>query len=178
MKKLLLATVATLALSLPAMAQSQSDTNQPPQNQSDMNSQGQNASGNQQQAQNTIEPLQLSTQQIRQIQMSLNKKGFDAGHADGKWGSDTKRAVKDFQKQQQMQATGQLDQQTLQALGVNVTAQQNGQQNAPQQPSASTTGQGSSENQPNPSEQNEPNAQAPSGQSQSGQSQPQQQKQQ
>jgi peptidoglycan hydrolase-like protein with peptidoglycan-binding domain len=181
MKKLLLATVATLALSLPAMAQSQSDTSQTPQSQSGsqlqqpesqlQQSQDQSASGAQQQAQNTIEPSQLNTQEIRQIQMSLNKQGFSAGHVDGKWGPDTEKAVKDFQQQKQMQATGQLDQQTLQALGVNMTAQQGGQQNAPQQPRASTTGQAPSESQPNTDQQNAPNVQPEQGQPQQNQQQ-------
>ncbi len=95
----------------------------------------------QQQAQNTIRPSQLKKQQIRQIQQALNKHGFDAGHVDGKWGSDTAKAVKNFQRKENMQASGKLDRQTLQALGVNVTAQG-------QKKGASTTGQGSNEMQP------------------------------
>lgn len=160
MKKLLLATVASFALLLPAMAQNQ-DLNQSQQPgsqnqveqqqlQDQQQSQGQNGSNNQQQAQNTIDPSQLNRQQVRQIQQTLNKQGFDAGHVDGRWGADTAKAVKSYQQRNQMQANGKLDQQTLQALGVNMTAQQNGQQNgvAPQQPSSATTGAGSSEDEP------------------------------
>jgi opacity protein-like surface antigen len=182
MKKLLLATVASFALSLPAMAQSHMHQSQQPgsQNQVDQQqlqdqpqSQGQNGSNNQQQAQNTISPSQLDKQQIRQIQQTLNKQGFDAGHVDGRWGADTAEALKDYQQRNQMQANGKLDQQTLQALGVNMTAQQNGQQNgvAPQQPSSTTTGAGSSEDEPmqrqnpsaSPSDQSGSQMQNPSG---------------
>jgi peptidoglycan hydrolase-like protein with peptidoglycan-binding domain len=111
--------------------------------------QGRNDSSGQQQAQNTISPSQLNRQQVRQIQRTLNKRGFDAGHADGRWGADTAKAVKNYQQRNQMQANGKLDQQTLQGLGINMTAQQNGQQNvSPQQPSSATTGQGSIEDEP------------------------------
>jgi hypothetical protein len=154
MKKLLLATVPTFALSLPAMANSQT-IGQSQQSGSDnqvQQRQSQNLSSlnNRQQAQNTIEPSQLNKQQIRQIQQALNKQGFDVGHVDGRWGADTAKAVKDFQQRKQMQANGKLDQQTLQALSVNMTAQQNNRPNgvSPQQPSAATTGQGSSDNEP------------------------------
>ena len=161
MKKLLLATVASFALSLPAMAQSQDmNQNQPSsqnqveqqqlQNQDSSTNQQQDQTGlnNQQQAQNTIDPSQLNRQQVRQIQQTLNKQGFDAGHVDGRWGADTAKAVKSYQQRNQMRANGKLDEQTLQGLGVNMTAQQNGQQSgmSPQQPTSATTGQGSSEN--------------------------------
>jgi opacity protein-like surface antigen len=185
MKKLLLATVASFALSLPAMAQNQDmNQNQQPSSQNqvqqqqlqDQNSstnpqQDQNSLNNQQQAQNTINPSQLSTQQVRQIQQALNKQGFDAGHVDGRWGADTAKAVKNYQQRNQMQANGKLDQQTLQGLGVNMTAQQNGRQNgvSPQQPTSATTGQGSIEDEPmqrqnqnaSPNDQNGPQMQEP-----------------
>jgi hypothetical protein len=153
MKKLLLAATAIAALSLPAMAQNQpSNTQQPDRQQMDVSShrsagqqpQNQSSENRQQQAQNTIKPSQLNSQQIRHIQRALNKQGFDAGHVDGKWGSSTDKAVKNFQQSQKMQASGKLNQQTLQALGVNVTAQgRTGQSQG-----ASTTGAGSSDMQP------------------------------
>ncbi len=155
MRKLLLATVAAAALSLPAMAQNNADqsTQNPPQQQmtpSSRTGNGQqsgttgsavNAQLNNQQAQNTVDPQQLSSQQIKRIQQSLDKQGFKSGHADGKWGPETADAGKQFQQKEHMQITGKLDQQTLQALGVDMTAQgPNGQSSG-----ASTTGQGSSE---------------------------------
>jgi peptidoglycan hydrolase-like protein with peptidoglycan-binding domain len=126
---------------------------------SQQQSTGSQQSGNQQ-AQNTIDPQQLSSLQIKQIQQSLDKQGFKAGHADGKWGSETAQAVKQFQQKQNMQASGQLDQQTLQALGVNVTAQGSSAHSQ----GASTTGQGSNEELPSPSQSFSPNATGSSGQ--------------
>ncbi len=157
MKRLLLAAVATAALSLPAMAQTQPNAT-PQSGQQQMsphprmgqqrpasNQRSQNRSGrNQQQAQNTVKPSQLRRQKIGRIQQVLNKQGFDAGHVDGKWGSSTHRALKEFQRSQHMQASGKLNQQTLQALRVNVTAHGKAAQSA----GASTTGQGSGDLQP------------------------------
>jgi hypothetical protein len=120
------------------------------QNSSTNQRQDQNSLNNQEQAQNTISPSQLNKQQVRHIQQTLNEQGFDAGHVDGHWGADTAKAVKNYQQRNQMHANGKLDQQTLQALGVNMTAQQNGRQNgvSPQQPTSATTGQGSIEDEP------------------------------
>jgi peptidoglycan hydrolase-like protein with peptidoglycan-binding domain len=135
MKRILLATAATLALSLPAMAQNNPpDQNPPPANQQQTNpsqSQMNNSNtqmGNEQQAQTDqqeqrINPKQLSKQEIKNIQQALNKKGFSAGHIDGIWGRDTDSAVKNFQKKQGLPGNGQLYPQTLAALGVNASPQ-------------------------------------------------------
>jgi opacity protein-like surface antigen len=164
MKTILLATIAAAALSLPAMAHNNANQTNVQANSAklhQMNMRPHNAKRSQQvapqtngraqneqqsrtqnkQAQNRIRASQLDQQQIRQIQQALNKQGFDAGHVDGKWGPETDKAVKDFQQAQKMRASGKLDQQTLQALGVNVTAQgRTGQSQG-----ASTTGQGSND---------------------------------
>ncbi len=180
MRKLPLVTAAVATLSVPAVAQSLDHSN-------DMQSQSQHqmtspqsttqnrwsqttGSGssnrqqsesqlNNQQAHDTINPSQLSAQQIRQIQQSLDKQGAKARRADGKWGPETQKAVKNFHQQQNMRASGQLDQQTLQALGVNMTTQwPNAQSQGP-----STTGQGSSEDL-SPSQNATPKATSGSGQ--------------
>lgn len=131
MKKIMLATVATIALSLPAMAQSNHMNTMQPNGQSQMGQKtqpngqanGASQSARQQQAQNRVNPSQLSTQQIRRIQISLNKQGFDAHKVDGKWGPETANALKNFQHQQKLQGSGHLNQQTLAALGFNQSGQ-------------------------------------------------------
>lgn len=131
MKKIMLATVATIALSLPAMAQSNHMNTMQPNGQSQMGQKtqtngqanGASQSARQQQAQNRVNPSQLSTQQIRRIQISLNKQGFDTHKVDGKWGPETANALKNFQHQQKLQGSGHLNQQTLAALGVNQSGQ-------------------------------------------------------
>jgi peptidoglycan hydrolase-like protein with peptidoglycan-binding domain len=54
---------------------------------------------------------------IREAQQALSEKGHQVP-ADGKLGPKTQAAVKAFQKDQGLQQTGQLDQQTLAALDV------------------------------------------------------------
>jgi len=154
MKKIMLATVATIALSLPAMAQSNHTNTMQPNSQSQMGQQtqmknqanGASQSARQQQAQNRVDPSQLSTQQIRQIQISLNKQGFDTHKVDGKWGPETADALKNFQQQQKLRGGGHLNQKTLAALGVSQSGQ--GQQGS------ATTGSGSQENHMNQPSQN------------------------
>jgi peptidoglycan hydrolase-like protein with peptidoglycan-binding domain len=125
MNKLVLATIiAVSAAALPALAQqtgSPSQLNRQPQ----------------------AQPRQTAAadtdrDQIRQVQQALDQKGFKAGRADGVLGARTKQALQDFQTRQKLQANGQLDQQTLAALGVSTNSQSSGQNGA-----ASTVGQGS-----------------------------------
>ena len=55
---------------------------------------------------------------IRQIQSALSAKGYDAGPADNILGARTKAALTKFQKDNNL-PVGQLDMETLKALGVN-----------------------------------------------------------
>ena len=55
---------------------------------------------------------------VRSAQQSLNDKGFDAGAPDGQWGPKTEEAVRSFQSANGLGASGQLDSQTITALGI------------------------------------------------------------
>ena len=105
MKQILLASVAALALTFPAMAQAKVQQYQPTQ-----------------QSQ-WINPSRLSKQEVRQIQQALDKKGMKAGRVDGIWGPETAGAMRRFQTERKINAHGHLTQQTLAALGVNVKSQ-------------------------------------------------------
>lgn len=59
-----------------------------------------------------------SPQVVRRVQRELKQKGFDAGPVDGQWGPLTERGVKRFQESNNIRASGQLDERTLSALGV------------------------------------------------------------
>ena len=150
MKRILLASAACFALSLPAMAAAnqpaptpqsqnlqQSKANQPAKNeyttqgqakpaQNENMSQNQanqpSQAANNQQAQ-IIRPSSLNKQQVREIQMKLNKAGFSAGHDDGIWGPDTDTAIRDYQKAKKLPGSGELNQQTLADLGVKLNNQ-------------------------------------------------------
>jgi peptidoglycan hydrolase-like protein with peptidoglycan-binding domain len=55
---------------------------------------------------------------VRQVQQALNQRGFRAGPPDGVFGPSTQVALRNFQVSEHLEATGQLNRQTLQALGV------------------------------------------------------------
>lgn len=62
--------------------------------------------------------LTLSQDDYRAIQTLLNAGGFDAGTPDGVWGTGSRNAMRTFQKQSGLVATGAPDRATLETLGV------------------------------------------------------------
>ncbi len=63
---------------------------------------------------------QLSQHEIQNVQQHLQQQGYyKNARVDGKWGPRTREAVESFQQAKGLPAHGQLDQQTLNALGVN-----------------------------------------------------------
>lgn len=80
----------------------------------------------------------LSSEQIREAQQALKDKGHDVGSIDGIWGPKTQKAVEDYQQQQGMTASGQLDTETLSSLGVSEGAV--GAPGAGEQPSSPEAG--------------------------------------
>lgn len=84
------------------------------------------AAGNQaQQRSEAGQPAQQSQAQsgqssevVKQAQEKLSATGHDAGPADGIVGAKTQAAVKQFQQSKGLEASGQLDSQTLAALQI------------------------------------------------------------
>jgi hypothetical protein len=62
--------------------------------------------------------LSVSLGEIREVQMKLNQKGFNVGEPDGVMGPKTKDALAQFQRQQGLQESGDIDTQTVDALGI------------------------------------------------------------
>jgi len=60
-----------------------------------------------------------SSDTVKQAQEKLSAAGYDVGTADGVMGPKTQDAIKQLQQDKQLNATGELDQETLAALGVN-----------------------------------------------------------
>jgi len=60
----------------------------------------------------------LDSGKIRRVQQALKDKGFDPGPVNGTVGDKTKAAVKQFQERFGITASGEIDNQTLFALGV------------------------------------------------------------
>jgi peptidoglycan hydrolase-like protein with peptidoglycan-binding domain len=59
----------------------------------------------------------LDEDNIRKVQQALEEKGFDVGPIDGIVGPKTREAVRSFQDRYGMKASGEIDNQTLFALG-------------------------------------------------------------
>ena len=72
---------------------------------------------------------QLSPDMIRQVQDNLSHAGVYKGRADGVWGPQTEAAVRDYQQQHNLNATGQLDQPTLSAMNIGTSNSQSYNQN-------------------------------------------------
>ena len=136
MRKAAIALLATTLITSGAFAASNNGNNnqQPPQgaqmqhqqnqgNQQNTQDHGNMPNNDQQAAQNdqTISPQNLSKGKIRQVQQALDKDGFSTGRTDGRWGPKTENAVKEFQQSKQIQANGQLDQQTVADLGLDTS---------------------------------------------------------
>ncbi len=60
----------------------------------------------------------MSPDTIRDIQTRLWRDGFYHGGPDGQWGPQTSQALASFQRSRGLPATGQVDGQTLAALGL------------------------------------------------------------
>jgi Putative peptidoglycan binding domain len=63
-----------------------------------------------------------SKDKVKAIQEALKTKGFDPGAADGVIGPKTNQALRDFQKSQNLQVTGRIDEKTASALGVDAAS--------------------------------------------------------
>jgi peptidoglycan hydrolase-like protein with peptidoglycan-binding domain len=102
------------------------------------------------------ESINLSQDEVRELQITLNQRGFNVGEPDGNFGPRTRAALMQFQQRQGLQRTGQIDQQTMSALGINAGAQQGaqgrrgpsstGQAGGTQQPSAANPSSGAGMN--------------------------------
>ena len=55
---------------------------------------------------------------VKRVQAALVMEGYDPGRADCEFDSRTEQALKQAQQDMSLEPTGQLDQQTLAALGV------------------------------------------------------------
>ena len=63
-------------------------------------------------------PPPVSRQLIRSVQENLKAEGIDAGPIDGIWGRRTSQGVREFQQAQGFDTSGQLNAQTISALGI------------------------------------------------------------
>jgi peptidoglycan hydrolase-like protein with peptidoglycan-binding domain len=94
---------------------------------------------------------EMSPDMIRKVQQNLKDAGLYKARVDGVWGPQTQAAVRDFQQQHNINATGELDQPTLDAMNLATNSNQSNaanqnNQNGGQQQSASYNPQPNSNN--------------------------------
>jgi peptidoglycan hydrolase-like protein with peptidoglycan-binding domain len=65
---------------------------------------------------------QRSRDEVKQVQEALKDKGHDPGMVDGIMGPKTQQAIRAFQKKNNIDVTGRLDDKTASALGVESSA--------------------------------------------------------
>ncbi len=118
MKKTLIALAAATALAGSALAQQQDPKQSAQQtpSPSDQQQGGQNAGQPDRQESPQSRAMNPSRSQIRMLQQALNRNGLNAGPVDGIMGDRTRQALQKFQSQNGLNASGQLDRQTIAAL--------------------------------------------------------------
>ena len=128
MRSVTLAMLTTVVLCLPAAAQ-ENGGSPPPQGH--ISAQNQNADP-------AMSGTMLSENLVRLLQQNLSNRGFLVGNPDGKWGPKTKEALEEFQRSQNLPASGQIDRPTLARLGVNIAPAMGGPQTTGQGPNESS----------------------------------------
>lgn len=114
--------------------------------------------------QQAMQQQPLTPDTVRQVQQTLQQQGMYRGRVDGVWGPATQSAVRSYQQQNNLNASGQLDQQTLAALNLG-NSQNYGSNSAGQQPSNQANGNDSQSqpmnpNQPSPQQNAQSNQQS------------------
>ena len=66
------------------------------------------------------EEMVISPDEIKRAQEALKAKGYDPGAVSGRMHAKTQEALREFQKKNNLPATGVLDQKTAEKLGVTV----------------------------------------------------------
>ena len=62
----------------------------------------------------------ISKDDVKKVQQTLKEKGYDPGPVDGVLGASTRAALRKFQKESDLRATGRLDEKTLDRLGMKI----------------------------------------------------------
>lgn len=68
----------------------------------------------------------MSRRQVQAVQRALEAEGFDPGRSDGSMDNNTRAAIRDFQRNNELVVTGTVDRQTAEVLGVHAASDLSG----------------------------------------------------
>jgi putative peptidoglycan binding protein len=86
----------------------------------------------------------MSKDKVKEVQAALKSKGMDPGPEDGVLGQKTQGALREFQKSNNLPATGRIDEKTADALGVDMASSAGGSSSSGMGSSKSEAGSGAS----------------------------------
>lgn len=66
--------------------------------------------------------ITISPETVKEIQKKLNQEGYNAGPVDGQFGQSMAVALKNFQKDNELEETGKLNFRTLSKMNIDVLA--------------------------------------------------------
>jgi peptidoglycan hydrolase-like protein with peptidoglycan-binding domain len=115
----------------------------------------------------TTQQSAVSPDMIKAVQQKMQHDGEYHGNIDGVWGPETQTAVRDFQQAHNLNVTGQLDQQTMQAMDLQNTNNanySNARNSGPSGSQASSNYNNPNYNNQNTNNTNNPNTNPPSSQ--------------
>jgi len=147
MKRTTLFVVVASAFSLPLPALANSDTSSSAEQSTWGQSTQRVESMNDQQGVDQSQSSQSqSSDVIKQAQEKLSSLGKDVGTPDGQMNSQTRQALEEFQQENGLQPSGQLDSQTLAALDIDQSSAASGGSSSvtPSTPSSESSSSGSS----------------------------------
>lgn len=84
----------------------------------DPQQQGSDLGGTSQQQGGAMQGGMQDQASVKQVQEKLSQQGYEVGPVDGIFGPKTQQALRKFQEDKGVQPTGQIDQQTMAALGI------------------------------------------------------------
>src|SRR5205823_4072358 len=88
----------------------------------------------------TASASRTSSREIADVQQHLQQLGYYKGKIDGVWGKGSRSAMAQFQKSQGIKASGQIDDQSVQALNSGSTSRSSTATGASGMSSSSRTG--------------------------------------
>jgi peptidoglycan hydrolase-like protein with peptidoglycan-binding domain len=118
--RLLLGSTFALAMGLTGMAYAGGAGHEPRDNEKDVHIESQTTKKGASTTVTTHGHAVMSREQTKEMQRALTARNLYQGEIDGSWGPKTESALRNFQTQSGLEATGEMNDSTAQALGLDM----------------------------------------------------------